>query len=50
MNCCYYFLKKSNLQEYFDTDQSIAAFLFSGLMHDLDHPGNNNDFEISTKS
>ncbi len=50
MNGCYYFLKNSNLFDYFTRDYSVAAFLIASLTHDIDHPGNNNDFEIKTES
>ena len=45
MSGCYYFLKQTPLISYFD-DLGVAAFLFAGLMHDIDHKGNNNDFEM----
>lgn len=32
------------------TDRDIFAILFATLIHDLDHPGNNNGFEVKTQS
>ena len=49
MNGCYYFLKKTELIDYFD-DLGMAAFLFAAFMHDIDHSGSNNDFEIKSLS
>lgn len=49
MNGCFYFLKKTESISYFE-DLGVFAFLFSALMHDIDHPGNNNDFEIKSYS
>ena len=31
-------------------DQGVAAFLVSALLHDIGHPGNNNDFEVKMMS
>lgn len=45
MNTCYYFLKKTPANELFE-DIGIAALLFAALMHDVDHKGNNNDYEV----
>ena len=45
MNACYYFLKKTPADELFE-DIGIAALLFAALMHDIDHKGNNNDYEV----
>jgi hypothetical protein len=49
LNACFYILKNSNF-EYFFEYGSIYAFLFSALMHDVDHTGNNNDYEINSMS
>ena len=37
-------LKNSKSVIYFQ-DHGIAAFLFAALMHDVDHPGVNNEYE-----
>ena len=47
LNGCYYFLMNSNAHSFFD-DTGVAAFLFGSFMHDVDHPGHNNDFEINS--
>lgn len=47
LNGCYYFLMNSEAYSFFD-DTGVAAFLFGSLMHDVDHPGHNNDFEINS--
>ncbi len=49
LNGCFYFLKKSESISYFN-EVSIAAFLFASLMHDINHTGHNNDFEIKSVS
>ena len=49
LNGCFYFLKKSEASNYFQFSGKVAL-LFSALMHDIDHPGNNNDFEINSLS
>jgi len=49
LNCCFFVLNNSKAYKYFG-DQGVAALLISALAHDVDHPGNNNDFEINTNS
>jgi hypothetical protein len=49
MNGCFYFLKNTKAITYFQ-DSGVAALLFAALMHDVDHPGNNNDYEKNSKS
>ncbi len=46
---CFFFLKRTRAITYFQ-DIGIFALLFAALVHDIDHPGNNNDFEINSKS
>jgi len=31
-------------------DRDVFAVLFAALVHDVDHPGNNNDFEVKSQS
>lgn len=49
LNTIFYVIKTSDSFLYFG-DQGVAAMILSALCHDLDHPGNNNDFEINTNS
>lgn len=49
MNVCYFFLKEGTLSLYFDS-LSVAALIFSSLMHDIAHTGHNNAFEESYMS
>lgn len=49
LNGCYFFVACTPLQTYLD-ELSTAAFLFSALMHDIDHTSRNNLFEINTRS
>lgn len=49
MNQAYSLFKISNLANYF-TQTGITAFVFAGLMHDIDHTGKNNLFEINAWS
>lgn len=49
LNGCFFFLKWTRVITYFQ-DIGIFALLFAALMHDVDHPGNNNEFEINSKS
>ena len=44
LNGCYNFLKFTTCTHYFRSPIREAAFLFTGLMHDVDHPGRNNEF------
>lgn len=49
MNVCYFFLKEGNLSLYFDS-LSVAALMFSSLMHDIGHTGRSNRFEENSRS
>lgn len=49
MNQAYSLFKISNLAKYF-TQTGIAALIFAGLMHDIEHTGRNNLFEINSCS
>lgn len=49
MNQTYSLFKISNLAKYF-TQTGITALLFAALMHDIDHTGKNNLFEINNNS
>lgn len=49
MNQAYSLFKISNLAKYF-TQTGITAFAFAGLMHDIDHSGKNNLFEVNSWS
>lgn len=44
-----YQLLKNGADEHL-TSLDILAVLIAAICHDLDHPGNNNDFEIATKT
>jgi hypothetical protein len=44
LNGCYNFLRFTISNKLFTTSVSQAALLFSSLMHDIDHPGRNNEF------
>jgi len=50
-NTIYYFLEKLKVSEICEFNQlDKIVLLLSGVAHDLDHPGNNNVFEINTRS
>lgn len=46
MNTVYNIFKTSQLGKYF-CQTGLTAMLFAGLMHDVDHTGKNNMFEIN---
>lgn len=50
MHGCYYLLSHSHAKTFFKSKISIFSFIFSGLMHDVDHTGKNNEFMIKSHS
>ena len=51
LQMCYLILKGSTLvQKIVSTPVARFALLMSALCHDMNHPGNNNDFEIKSES
>jgi hypothetical protein len=46
MSTAYNIFKISNLKKYF-SQTGLTSMLFAGLMHDIDHTGRNNMFEIN---
>lgn len=49
MNVCYSLFKMTSIRSYF-MNTGVAAVMFSTLMHDIDHTGKNNLFEINSSS
>lgn len=49
MNAAYHMLRTTLLPKYFGKT-GTAAFLYAALMHDVDHTGRNNMFEINSAS
>jgi len=51
MQMCYLLMKESPLlKKVLNRPEQRLALLLAALCHDVSHPGNNNDFEIRTKS
>jgi hypothetical protein len=49
VNFIYLIIKTSDINKYVDK-QNLFALMISALIHDIDHPGNTNKFEINSKS
>jgi len=49
LHMTFMFLSEGGGSEYLH-DIDIFALLFSAFIHDVDHPGHNNDFEVNTNS
>jgi 3'5'-cyclic nucleotide phosphodiesterase len=49
MNAAYSMLRTTNLPKYFGKT-GTSAFLFAALMHDVEHTGRNNMFEMNSSS
>ena len=49
-HACYFFVTKNQKLKELLTEDEQFAFVVSGLGHDLDHRGKNNNFEINTSS
>jgi len=49
MNVCYSLLVSTNLGEFF-CEIGTAALMFASLVHDADHTGRNNIFEVNSQS
>jgi len=49
LQCCHFMLNEGGMRKYF-TSLETFALLFSAIVHDADHPGTNNSYQVATHS